>query len=180
MRGIRKWIRNALRGFTLIELLVVVIIIGILAMIAIPQYAKSVEKSQGGVALATLDNIVKQEEAYYIEHDAYTTDLSDLNIGGNFEWDAENGYAEDSYWRYKVFVPTGNMTYEDAFVVLARRKAGKCRGTCVGRDYCGTVAREDDDELHYSAECQDNPDNTMNDINSTFCSGGWKTCVDAL
>src|ERR1035437_7420472 len=53
------------KGFTLIELMIVVAIIGILAAIAIPQFANLVSKSQEGRTKANLGTIRSALSIYY-------------------------------------------------------------------------------------------------------------------
>ena len=69
------------KGFTLIELLVVVLIIGILAAIALPQYLKAVAKSRASEALMITKNIRDAQERYALAHNGiYTADFTDLDL----------------------------------------------------------------------------------------------------
>lgn len=68
------------RGFTLIELLVVVLIIGILAGVALPQYEKAVMKSRYSNLMATVNALGAAEEIYYLANGQYTNDFEALDI----------------------------------------------------------------------------------------------------
>ena len=72
--------KEAKMGFTLIELLVVVLIIGILASVALPQYNKAVEKSRVSEAKAIMKAMSDAKKIYYMEQGAEPSKLDDLPL----------------------------------------------------------------------------------------------------
>ncbi len=64
-----NWITT--HGFTLIELLVGVLIIGLLAAVALPQYQKAVKRAQGREIVTTLKILDKAYAAYYLENGTF-------------------------------------------------------------------------------------------------------------
>ena len=59
------------KGFTLIELLIVVAIIGILAAIAIPQFASYRQKAYNSAAQSDLKNFKTELEAFFADNQFY-------------------------------------------------------------------------------------------------------------
>ena len=72
------------QAFTLIELLVVVLIIGILAAVALPQYQKAVEKSRMVEAIILVKKIAEAQNLFFIANGRYATfeemDALDIEI----------------------------------------------------------------------------------------------------
>ena len=105
------------KGFTLIELLVVVLIIGILAAVALPQYQKTVEKSRVAEALPMLTALQQATYRYVLEH-GLPNDYINLLESKSLDIDCNSNDSLDvchsKHWDYWVtfggvgqYCPTG-------------------------------------------------------------------------
>ena len=83
------------KAFTLIELLVVVLIIGILAAIALPQYRVAVKKAKMTEYMNMVKAIRDAEEVHYLANGYYTNDLESLDVSTPSKGNCE--FKEDTY-----------------------------------------------------------------------------------
>lgn len=93
------------KAFTLVELLIVIVIIGILATLAVPQYNKMIERARGAEAKSILGALARANLAYYYEHGDFAGLVYD---GVQPPYDNNSrGLAVDfptnsKYWNYNV------------------------------------------------------------------------------
>ncbi len=93
-------------GFTLIELLVVVLIIGILASVALPQYEKAVEKSRAAEAITMLNYMHKQAQLCALANgedcNSKTNEELGIELGNGFTChkNSDSEVCCNKYWCY--------------------------------------------------------------------------------
>jgi prepilin-type N-terminal cleavage/methylation domain-containing protein len=90
------------KAFTLIELLVVILIIGILAAIALPQYLKAVEKSRASEALINIKAIARAQERHILATGSGTMDFDELDISIPGAVKTSPSEIETKYFTYQL------------------------------------------------------------------------------
>ncbi len=145
------------RAFTLIELLVVVVIIGILAAVAVPQYQFAVKKAQFVKLRALVSSLRKTAIVYYLNHGDWPHSFSELDadlpgnmssVVANSSWNTECAKNNEMYccllWPSSSILISGaiscakldySMRYVHAYANTAgERYEGKPTCTELGTD----------------------------------------------
>lgn len=118
------------QGFTLIELLIVVIIIGILATLAAPQFFRATERARAAEAYTILGTLRSAQIRYYTQQavSTFATDCATLDV----DWSGLKNFATPSCAGATAAGFVAFMTRSGGAYSLSINSAGTiaCTGTC--------------------------------------------------
>ena len=164
------YIKNTRRGFTLIELLVVVLIIGILASVALPQYNKAVMKARATEIKTFISSVEKAMDLWLLEHDGYPSsgsnyipwDELDIDVSSYCtsiastspykctakNWTAEPPRISSTYWDLNInpSISTFGSSYVNVKIYKDGTKSNSCSlldGSFKAKPLCEFLAGDD-------------------------------------
>jgi len=89
------------KGFSLVELTIVVVILGVLAMLAVPRYQTAVERSKASESFSYLAQIEAGQARYAARHGQYCKKLKDLDMEIDAPEHFKVGNFTSSNWQTK-------------------------------------------------------------------------------
>ena len=110
-----------MRGVTLVELMIVVIVLGILAAVAYPNYRDAAARAKRNEAKAALLQIATNQERFYLNNNTYTTDMTQLGFAG-----AGNVISDSGSYQINVDAADASNFTATATYLNAGNEAGKC------------------------------------------------------
>ena len=112
-------------AFTLVELLITIILIGILVVIALPQYEKVKRRALLAEAYTSLGAIKKGQELYYLERHTYSPHI----------------YADGKYW-IDIMLPSRLARYFDYGISLCDASGSPDEGLTESNHYLALARRD--------------------------------------